>query len=157
MARANIHLSLQGSGRGEDFWLRITTRIRESTGCVRRPLPNELSSTVLHFVCDVMSIFSFFTPVLSVNSCFFALSFLRSHLCFLFHLFDSFSVDTFFVVRQEHVSHVKREVTIDPTDNVEYCLRVALKARQMNSSVVGSTSTKLFNTHKRRDKLRCQS
>ena len=154
MARANIHLSLQGSGRGEDFWLRITTRIRESTGCVRRPLPNEILQHHSTFCmrCDVHLL------ILSiVNSCFFALSFLRSHLCFLFHLFDSFSVDTFFVVRQEHVSHVKKEVTIDPTDNVEYCLRVALKARQMNSSVVGSTSTKQLDTHKRRDKLRCQS
>lgn len=121
MARTNIHLSLQGSGRGEDFWLLITTRIRESTGYVRRPLTNEILQHHSAFCvrCDV-HLLILYSYAFCQSLYFFALSFLRSPLCFLFHLFDSFSVDTFSVVRrQEHVSHVKREVTIDPTDNVE--------------------------------------
>ena len=153
MARANIHLSLQGSGRGEDFWLRITTRIRESTGSVRRPLPNEFSSAILHFVCDVMSIFSFFQASIPVflHSRFSAPIFVSFSISLIhFRSIHSLSLDKNMFLTSREKLLLTPQLTLN-------CLRVALKARQMNSSVVESTSTKQLNTHKRRDKLRCQS
>lgn len=149
MARANIHLSLQGSGRGEDFWLRITTKIRESTGCVRRPLPNEFSSTILHFVCDIMwcpsshsLLLCFLSIPVFLHSRFSAPIFVSFSISLIhFRSIHSLSLDKNMFLTSREKLLLTQQITLN-------CLLVALKARQMNSSVVGSTSTKLLNTHK---------
>lgn len=122
------------------------------------PYLMKFSSTIQHFVCDVMSIFSFFTPMLSVNP----YIFLPSR--FSVPLFVSFSISLIHFrsihslsLDGKNMFLTSREKLLLTPQITLNCLRVALKARQMNSSVVGSTSTKLLNTHKRRNKLRCHS